>query len=167
MLIDQKAAYERILYERYRQMLSKRNGSCQQLLFPKTVRLSPSDMQLVHETRDEIRGLGFEFDVLGPNELVVRGIPVDLPNESEQDLFEELIEQLKKSYSELKLNKPDSLARSLARRFSSRYTVKLSMIEIHTLINQLFTSSDPNRTPGGEPIIVMLTLDKLNGLFKS
>ncbi len=167
MLIDQKAAYERILYERYRQMLTKRNGSCQQLLFPKTLRLSPADMQLVSETTDEIRGLGFEFDALGPNELIVRGIPADLPNESEQDLFEELIEQLKKSYSELKLNKPDSLARSLARRFSSRYTVKLSMIEIHTLINQLFSSSDPNRTPGGEPIIVMLTMDKLSALFKS
>ncbi|TDB58091.1 DNA mismatch repair endonuclease MutL [Arundinibacter roseus] len=166
MLIDQKAAYERILYERYRQMLTKRNGSSQQLLFPKTVRLNPADMQLVRETTDEIRGLGFEFDELGPQELVVRGIPADLPDESEQDLFEELIEQLKKSYSELKLNKPDSLARSLSRRFSSRYAVKLSMIEIHTLINQLFSSSDPNRTPSGEPIIVMLTMDKLNGLFK-
>jgi DNA mismatch repair protein MutL len=167
MLIDQKLAYERILYERYRQMLTKRNGSCQQLLFPKTIRLVPTDMQLVRDTKDEIRALGFEFDELGPHELVVRGIPADLPDESEQDLFEELVEQLKKSYSELKLNKPDSLARSLARRFSSRYVVKLSMIEIHTVVNQLFTSSDPNRTPGGEPIIVMLTMDKLSALFKA
>lgn len=166
MLIDQKLAYERILYQRYRQMLTKRNGSCQQLLFPKTIRLTPTDMQLVRDTKDEIRALGFEFDEIGPYELVVRGIPADLPDESEQDLFEELIEQLKKSYSELKLNKPDSLARSLARRFSSRYVVKLSMIEIHTVVNQLFTSSDPNRTPGGEPIIVMLTMDKLSALFK-
>lgn len=166
MLIDQKAAYERILYERYRQMLTKRNGACQQLLFPKSVRLSPADMQLVGETRNEIRSLGFEFDEIGPNELIVRGIPADLPDESEQDLFEELIEQLKQSYSDLKLNKPDSLSRSLARRFSARYAVRLSLLEINTLIDQLFASSDPNRTPGGEPIIVMLTMDKLNGLFK-
>lgn len=167
MLIDQKLAYERILYERYRQMLTKRNGSCQQLLFPKTIRLTPTDMQIVGDTKDEIRALGFEFDEIGPNELVVRGIPADLPDESEQELFEELIEQLKKSYSDLKLNKPDSLSRSLARRFSSRYVVKLSMIEIHTVVNQLFTSSDPNRTPGGEPIIVMLTMDKLSALFRA
>lgn len=166
MLIDQKAAYERILYERYRQMLTKRNGACQQLLFPKTVRLSPSDMQLVADTRNEIRSLGFEFDEIGPNELIVRGIPADLPDESEQDLFEELIEQLKQSYSDLKLDKPDSLSRSLAKRFSARYAVKLSLLEINTLIDQLFASSDPNRTPGGDPIIVMLTLDKLNALFK-
>jgi DNA mismatch repair protein MutL len=166
MLIDQKAAYERILYERYRQMLTKRNGACQQLLFPKSVRLAHADMVLVQETRNEIRSLGFEFDEIGPHELLVRGIPADLPDESEQDLFEELLEQLKQSYSDLKLNKPDSLARSLARRFSARYAVRLSLLEINTLIDQLFVSSDPNRTPGGEPIIVMLTVDKLHSLFR-
>ncbi|WP_439584502.1 DNA mismatch repair endonuclease MutL [Dyadobacter bucti] len=167
MLIDQKAAYERILYERYRKMLTNRNGACQQLLFPKTIRLTHSDMQLVHETKKEIRSLGFEFEEFGPNELIIRGIPADLPEESEQDLFEELIEQLKQSYSDLKLNKPESLSRLLARRFSVRYAVKLSFVEIHTLIDQLFASTDPNRTPGGEAIIVLLTMDKLSSIFKA
>lgn len=167
MLIDQKAAYERILYERYRKMLINRNGACQQLLFPKTIRLTHSDMQLVHETKKEIRSLGFEFDEFGANELIIRGIPADLPEESEQDLFEELIEQLKQSYSDLKLNKPESLSRSLAKRFSVRYAVKLSHMEIHTLMNQLFSSSDPNRTPGGDPIIVLLTMDKLANIFRN
>ena len=166
MLIDQKAAYERILYERYRKMLTNRSGACQQLLFPKTIRLTHSDMQLVHETKKEIRSLGFEFDEFGSNELIIRGIPADLPEESEQDLFEELIEQLKQSYSDLKLNKPESLSRSLARRFSVRYAVKLSMVEIHTLIDQLFASTDPNRTPGGEAIVVLLTMDKLSSIFR-
>ncbi|MCE6989221.1 DNA mismatch repair endonuclease MutL [Dyadobacter sp. CY323] len=166
MLIDQKAAYERILYERYRKMLINRNGACQQLLFPKRIRLTHSDMQLVHETKKEIHSLGFEFDEFGANELIIRGIPADLPEESEQDLFEELVEQLKQSYSDLKLNKPESLSRSLARRFSVRYAVKLSFVEIHTLLDQLFASSDPNRTPGGEAIIVLLTMDKLTSIFK-
>jgi DNA mismatch repair protein MutL len=166
MLIDQKAAYERILYERYRKMLINRSGACQQLLFPKRIRLTHSDMQLVHETKKEIHSLGFEFDEFGSNELIIRGIPADLPEESEQDLFEELVEQLKQSYSDLKLNKPESLSRSLARRFSVRYAVKLSYVEIHTLIDQLFASSDPNRTPGGEAIIVLLTMDKLTSIFK-
>lgn len=167
LLIDQKSAYERILYERYRKMLTNRNGACQQLLFPKTIRLTHSDMQLVEETQKEIRSLGFEFDIFGVNELIIRGIPADLPEESEQELFEELLEQLKQSYSDLKLNKPESLSRSLAKRFSGRYAVKLSIVEMHTLINQLFASTDPNRTPSGEAIIVLLTMDKLNSIFKS
>lgn len=167
MLIDQKAAYERILYERYRQMLSTRNGLCQQLLFPKTIRLSPADMTLVETTQEEIRSLGFEFDQIGSNELVIRGIPADLPSESEQDLFEELIEQVKQSYTDLKLDRPDTLARSLAKRFSARYTVRLSTAEIQPLIEKLFASSDPHHTPTGEPILVMLTSDKLSKLFKT
>ncbi len=167
MLIDQRAAQERILYERYRLLLTKRNGACQQLLFPKTVRLSPADMQLVLETKAEIRSLGFEFEASGPNELQVKGIPADLPDENEQEMFEELVEQLKQNYSELKLNKPDSLARSLARRFAGRYMARLSTPEMHTLIDQLFATSDPHRTPGGDPVIVMLTKDKLFKLFKS
>jgi DNA mismatch repair protein MutL len=167
LLIDQKSAYERILYERYRKMLMNRNGACQQLLFPKTIRLTHSDIQLVEDTQKEIRSLGFEFDIFGVNELIIRGIPADLPEESEQELFEELLEQLKQSYSDLKLNKPESLSRSLAKRFSGRYAVKLSIVEMHTLINQLFASTDPNRTPSGEAIIVLLTMDKLNSIFKS
>lgn len=165
VLIDQKAAYERILFERYKLMLTKRNGACQQLLFPKTINLSPAEIQLVTETTDEIHSLGFEFDQIGPNQLIVRGVPAGLPDEDEQDLFEELVEQIKQSYSDLKINKTESLSRSLARRFSSRYMTKLSLLEMHTLIDQLFASSDPNRTPGGDPIITRLTVERLASLF--
>jgi DNA mismatch repair protein MutL len=165
ILIDQKAAYERILFERYKLMLTKRNGACQQLLFPKTINMSPAEIQLVIETSEEIRSLGFEFDQIGPAQLVVRGIPAGLPDEREEDLFEDLVEQIKQSYADLKINRTESLSRSLARRFSSRYVTKLSLLEMHTLIEQLFASSDPNRTPGGDPIITRLTQERLASLF--
>lgn len=167
MLISQKAAFERILFERFRQMLHTHKGSSQQLLFPQTIRISPADIMLVNEMKDDIRNLGFEFDQIGPGELVIRGIPSALPNENEQNLFEELLEQLKSNYSELKVNKHDTMAKSLARKFSSRYNVKLSTLEIQSFIAQLFSTSDPNRTPGGEPIIVKLTMEKVASLFKN
>lgn len=167
ILIDQKAAHERILYERYKLLLARRNGASQQLMFPRTVRMSPSDMHLVKETSEEIRSLGFDFDAIGPHELIVRGVPADLPDENEQEMFEELVEQLKLSVSDLKLNRPDSLARSLARKFASRYMGRLSQLEMRTLIDQLFATSDPNRTPSGEPVIVVLSKEKLFRLFKS
>jgi DNA mismatch repair protein MutL len=167
MLISQKAAYERILFERFRQMLQTHKGSSQQLLFPQTIRINPADMMLVNEMKDDIRNLGFEFDQLGPGELVIRGIPSALPNENEQNLFEELLEQLKSNYSELKVNKHETMAKSLARKFSSRYNVKLSTLEIQSFIAQLFSTSDPNRTPGGEPVIVKLTMEKVASLFKN
>jgi DNA mismatch repair protein MutL len=48
MIIDQQSAHERIFYEQYLAMLKKNSGSSQQLLFPETLELNPSDFSLIH-----------------------------------------------------------------------------------------------------------------------
>lgn len=167
MLIDQRAAYERVLYDRYLKQLENQNAASQQLLFPATVRLSPAAIPMILEMREEITALGFDFDALGPDTLVVRSLPGDLPSDNIQQLFEELCEQLHQSHDELRFNRAETTARTLARRFASRYVVRLSSDEIEKLINQLFISSNPNYTPSGEPIFVILSLDKIANLFKN
>ena len=166
MLIDQRAAYERVLYDRYLKQLESPHAVSQQLLFPITVRLPLADIPLVLEMRDEILALGFDFDALGPDTLVVRSLPSDLPAEDAQPIFEELTEQLRQSYAELQLNRTETTARTLARRFAPRYLVRLSSDEMERLINQLFVSSNPNYTPAGEPIFTILSLEKIATLFK-
>jgi len=166
MLIDQRAAYERILYDRYLKQLESQNATSQRLLFPTTVRLSLTDISLVLEMRDEILTLGFDFDALGPDTLIVRSLPTDLPTEDTQGVFEELAEQLRQSYTELQLNRAETTARTLARRFASHYLTSLSSDELERLINQLFVSSNPNFTPNGEPIFTILALEKIATLLK-
>lgn len=166
ILIDQRAAWERILYEQYRKMLTRHSGGSQQLLFPKTVRLSAADMQLVQETQSSIRNLGFEFDDIGGNTLIIRGVPSDIPDENEQEMFEELLDQIRQNYAELKLSRPDGLIRSLARRFAPKYNLKMSSQEIREMLNRLFDTADPNRTPGGEPVTIRLSVDKLASIFR-
>ncbi len=165
MLIDQRAAYERVLYDRYLKELESQTGASQQLLFPVTVRLPLADIPVVLEMQEEIAALGFDFDALGPDTLVVRSLPTDLPNENVQQIFEELTEQLRQNYADLQLNRAETTARTLARRFASRYLGQLSSDEMEKLINQLFLSSNPNYTPGGEPIFIILSLEKIAQLF--
>src|SRR5262249_35125227 len=76
MVVDQRAAYERILYDKYRTSLDKRNAASQQLLFPKTITLNPVDFQLVLEIQHEIRALGFDFAEIGKDAFIVYGIPI-------------------------------------------------------------------------------------------
>jgi DNA mismatch repair protein MutL len=166
MLIDQRAAYERVLYDRYLKQLESQNAVSQQLLFPITVRLSLTDIPLVLEMRDEIAALGFDFDALGPDTLIVRSLPSDLPAEDAQKIFEELTEQLRQSYAELQLNRSETTARTLAKRFAPRHLVRLSSDEMERLIQQLFVSSNPNYTPNGEPIFTILALEKIASLLK-
>ncbi|MFN8353506.1 MAG: DNA mismatch repair endonuclease MutL [Spirosomataceae bacterium] len=166
LIIDKKAAYERILYDKYIHVLEKHNGASQQLLFPKTIVFNPVDFQLVLEVQEEIRALGFMFTEIGHNTILVQGIPADVHDENEQNLFEGLIEQFKLFSHELKLDRRENLARSFAKRSAARYTTPLSIPEMNMLVDQLFASSNPNFTPSGEPTLSILSLEKIAGLFK-
>jgi DNA mismatch repair protein MutL len=161
LLIDQRAAYERILFDKYIQILDKRNGASQQLLFPKTVSLNPADFQLVIEMQEEIRALGFVFTEIGQKDILVQGVPVDVQDENEQSLFEDIIEQFKHFSSEIKVNRIESLARSFARRSSYRHCQRLSIPEMAVLIDQLLSSANPQFTPNGEATFRSLSLDEL------
>lgn len=165
MMIDQHAAHERVLYEKYVGMMNNKFGASQQFLFPQTIELSPSDYSLVMGMQDEIKSLGFVFSDFGKNTIVVNGIPSDASGASEKDLFENLIEQFKSNKNDLKLDVKENLARSLARRSSIKSGSKLSQEEMKTLIDQLFACENPNYAPGGNLTYVVLDLDRMEGYF--
>ncbi|MVM32373.1 DNA mismatch repair endonuclease MutL [Spirosoma sp. HMF4905] len=166
MLIDQRRAYERILYDQFHAALTKQNGASQQLLFPKTITLAPVDFQLALDLREDLTHLGFEFDELGANTFVIRGVPTLTMGENEEELFANLLAQLRADTGRLKLDKIESMARSLARRSSMHHIARLSATECRALVNQLFASTNPSYTPTGEPVTVVLTLDKIAGLLR-
>lgn len=166
MLIDQQAAHERILYDKFLLSLKNDSGAAQQLLFPVTISLQPSDFQLVLEIETEIRNLGFIFEVLPDNRLEIKGVPADITNENEQELFDGFIEQFKNYQSTLTVERESILARSLAKRSAIRAGAKLTAMEMNLLVDQLFASSNPNYTPDGRPTLVMLSLDKIKDFFE-
>ncbi|CCG98036.1 DNA mismatch repair protein MutL [Fibrella aestuarina BUZ 2] len=166
LLIDQRGAYERILYDQFHSALTKRSGSSQQLLFPKTVTVSAVDFQLALDVREELESVGFQFDEAGPNTFLIRGVPVQIGEEREEELFANLLAQLREDTGRLKLDRLEALARSLARRSASRHLKPMTQAERRALVDQLFGSASPSYTPGGEAITTVLTLDKLAELFK-
>ncbi|HEY8402261.1 MAG TPA: DNA mismatch repair endonuclease MutL [Cytophagaceae bacterium] len=165
MIVDQQAAHERILYEKYLNMLQNKFGASQQFLFPQTLNLSPSDFSLVMELEQEIRSLGFVFNIFSQNTIVVNGIPADVPGANEKDLFEGLIEQFKMNRSELKLDKHENLARSLAKKSAIKPGTKLSLIEMNTLIDQLFACKTPTYAPNGNPSLIIMDMGKIGRFF--
>lgn len=167
MLIDQQAAHERILYERFSLHLEDRKGASQQSLFPQTVTLSPNDFELAKSLLDDIKSLGFEVREFGKNTLVIEGIPVDLGSNqiNETQLFEHLIEGFKNSQQELKLDKRDALARSMARNSSIKSGVVLGQEEMNMLIEQLFACKAPNFSISGKPVIQTMSLTELDKKF--
>jgi len=161
MFIDQQAAHQRILYERYLLSLTENKESSQRLLFPQTLELNPADFSLVMEIRDEIKALGFEFEAFGNQAVIINGIPVGIEGHDEKTIFENLIEQFKFYKKELSLEVKENLARSLALHSSIRRGKVLLEIEMVSLIDQLFGCKNPNYSPVGEKAYFIFSFEEI------
>jgi DNA mismatch repair protein MutL len=165
LIVNQQAASERILFERFQQSLLQKSGTSQQNLFPFTIELNPSDYQLVMEIDAQIRNLGFDFSAFSSNTIVVNGIPADVKNTNEKELFIGLIEQYKMYGSDIKLDINEKLARSMAKRSAIKTGQLLSNEEMDILIDQLFGCAMPHTDPAGKPAYTILDLGKIESLF--
>ena len=166
MLINQQAAHERILYERFLQQLQNHSGTSQQSLFPQTVTLNGSDFALLKELLPDIKALGFDIREFGKNTVVVDGVPADVNQGSEHQLLEHLLEGFKNNLAILKLDKRDTLARTLARNAATKAGTRLSLDEMNLLIDQLFACQMPNLALNGKPVISTFTLNELAERFE-
>lgn len=166
-IIDERAAFERILFERYDARLKSDKGASQSTLFPQQISLNPSDYSLVMEIKSEIQQLGFEFEEMGQHMIVIQGVPAELSNCNEKEIFEELLEQYKFNRRELGLHQKDNLCRSLAKRTAAIKCKSLGDQEAEQLIDQLFACKQPNYTPDGSPTYKLISLDKIKSWFSS
>jgi DNA mismatch repair protein MutL len=160
LLVDQQAAHERVLYEKYLIALDNNPVASQQKLFPKTVILQPADEQLLNEMMAEIRALGFDINSFGKNTFAVNGVPAELNHYNEQDLIMQLIEGYKNQQS-ASLNKKEKVARVLAKRASTKSGTTLNNEEMNTLIDELFACKEPNYAPDGKACLTTMNIQQL------
>ncbi len=166
MVIQQQAAHERILYEKYLHRLNTTSGESQQSLFPQTVQLNAADFALILEMETEIKALGFRFEEFGKNLLVVTGIPAGITSGREKELFEGLIEQFKLNQATLALPIRENLARALAKRASVKQGDTLRYEEMKAIVNDLLACKASGYAPDGTTTFFIYDLTKIGVNFK-
>ncbi|MDQ0105517.1 DNA mismatch repair protein MutL [Chitinophaga terrae (ex Kim and Jung 2007)] len=166
ILIDQQAAHERILYERYQRALQEMPISTQQSLFPQTLQLPPADAAIINEMLPDLQTLGYDLEPFGNNTFVVRGTPADIRNGNDQATIENLLEQFKHFSAELKVNRREQLIRSMARNNAIPAGKILSAREMQNIIDELFACSMPNVAPGGKFTFISFKLTDLARMFE-
>jgi DNA mismatch repair protein MutL len=153
LLIDQKKAYQRILFDQFSENLVKKNGVSQQLLFPQILRINPADSVLLEEILVDITDLGFGLTKDAEENYWIQGVPAGIGEEDGQNLLEGILEQVKNEASDLGQNHSEKIARILANRAAIRYQMKkLLAEEMSALVEQLFASTNPSYSPNGEII---------------
>jgi len=167
ILIDQQAAHERILYERYLKLLEKTKHDSQRQLFPQNFDLNPADAQILKEILPEINNLGFDVQEFGKNSFVIHGFPSDIVQGNEKQMIEELIEQYKQSAAITKLNKRENLAKSIAQSTGIKTGRTLTVEEMRALADELFACQNPYTAPNGRFTFITLSNDELEKRFEN
>jgi DNA mismatch repair protein MutL len=166
IVIDQRAAHERILYEKYCANIIYRSAAVQQLLFPRTIQLSPPDYAMVHELLDDIKDLGFDVADFGSNCLIINGVPAETIKGTEKELLESLIESYKNNSTRFSGDKRQSLALALAQNEAIFRTQTINKEEAQDLIERLFKCEQPSTRPNGKPVYVELSHSNILDFFK-
>ena len=166
MLVDQRAAHVRVLYERNQARLREEQGPSQQLLFPHTVDLSPSDTDLLDDLLPDLQALGFEIGRLSGRTVAVRGVPADVPDGDEGGVLEEMLEQYKSEQDAVEDDRRDRLARTMAQQSAVRRGQPLSEAERRSLLRDLFECEMPYADPTGTPTLAKWSLEEIAARFK-
>lgn len=163
-LLDQHAAHERVLYERYMNKFYKSDINMQLLLNPIVVELSNVDMLKVEENLELFKNFGFEIDIFGNNHIMIRCVPTifGVP-ESEKFILQIIdnIDEIKNNY-ELKGER----FASMACRSAIKANDKINTLEIKSLFEQMKECKNPFTCPHGRPIIVEISKTEIEKMFK-
>ncbi len=165
MMINQRAALYRISYDQLVKEVETNKVFCQQLLFPETVSLTPSDAELISSELENLGKLGFDIRELGGNTFICQGIPAVLTEIDIQSLLQDIVGQLRSESGSIYSKSMESIANGIAYKQASKQMKNLSQVEIISLIDQLFACENPYIAPNGSPISVILNFNQLEQLF--
>ncbi|MFR9165568.1 MAG: DNA mismatch repair endonuclease MutL [Dysgonomonas sp.] len=166
MIIDQRRAHIRILFDGFLSNIKLKRGVAQRVLFPEIIEFSPSEASMIPYLLEEFEAVGFDLSNLGNNSYSVNAIPSELENINPVDLIHGMVTNSIETASDVKEEIQESLALSLAYSAAITYGSSLSQEELTEIVDKLFMSSNHNLTPDHKPIIKILADDDMDKMFR-
>ena len=157
-LIDQHAAHERVLYERFWSLRQLKAPEVQGLLEPMTLQVSAQQSALLGQQAGVLKEHGFEIEDFGEGTVLVRALPRSLAG---PDAGQAVIGLLDTMLEEGEGDRRDRVAMSLACHGAIRAGKTLTIDEMRELIRQLEETETPNTCPHGRPTMVHMSADFL------
>ncbi|HEX8187938.1 MAG TPA: DNA mismatch repair endonuclease MutL [Pyrinomonadaceae bacterium] len=157
LLIDQHAAHERVLFDKYRRLEGERRPESQSLLVPETFDLTPAQAAAFGEVSEELEGIGFSLTRLSGRTVAVRAVPADLPPAEARNLLAEILDTVdaeKRGRARETLR--DEVAASLACHAAIKVNMPLTHEKMRWLIDRLLLTASPTTCPHGRPAILRL-----------
>ncbi len=165
LVLDQRAAHNRILFERLRFEKPEKTPS-QPLLIPETLELSTLEAACLREVLPQLKAMGFDIDEFGQQTFLIRAIPAELDSSDTASALSELISQLREFQSHALPERDKRLSLIVSKLAISRKQ-HLSVEEAQHLVNMLFQCEMPLQCPKGNPTIAGMSEKELAKIFQT
>ncbi len=163
--IDQHAAHERILYEKFKREYDNKNIIIQPLLFPYVLSLNPLESGILSENLDILSELGFEVEEFGKNTFKVNAVPALVSEMNFDTFFSEFLSDTKNT-----IKKSSDLIKEYLMQHSCKSAIKggndLSDLEIQTLYKEMSKEKIALFCPHGRPIAIRISKQEMEKWFK-
>ena len=165
-IIDQHAAHEKVLYEKFINNLKNDKHYSQRIMPSLVVTLTQQEETILKKYMSSFEELGFEIEHFGGCEYMISSVPTDLYSLDNSILFLELLDDLSdissKSGPEIIVDKVATAACKAAVKGGNR----LSLAEANPLIDELLSLENPYNCPHGRPTIISMSRTELEKKFK-
>ena len=163
MIIDQQRAHIRILYDKYIDQISRRQGISQGMLFPDIVQFPLSEVAILQEIMEDLSFLGFELTDLGGGSYAINGVPAGIEG---LNPIQNMVHTAMEKGGKVKEEVQSILALTLAKATAIVPGQVLTNEEMTGLVDGLFAVATPNYTPDGKTVLSVINEDDLEKLFK-
>jgi DNA mismatch repair protein MutL len=164
-LIDQHAAHERVLYEKFMagwELKQESEGMISQgLVSGAAVQLSPAQSTLLSEQLDLMERIGFQIEPFGPNAYMIRGIPAMLTKLDPSRALLDVVEDLERGDAPLQGKIEARIILRVCKSAAVKAGQTLSLQEMEAMIGQLEQCRNPHTCPHGRPTLIHLSASQL------
>ncbi len=163
-LIDQHAAHERVLFERFQRQRAASVAS-QTLLQPAAVDLPAGAARLLEEQLPLLGPLGFQVEPFGRGSFLVRAIPALLAGMDPVAALRVLVEDFEEDESPLEAEAEARIIARVCKQAAVKAGQMLSVEEQQALLRDLEACHSPRTCPHGRPTMIHLSVDLLARQF--
>jgi DNA mismatch repair protein MutL len=166
VLMEPRAAHERVLFEKFMAAAHEHAIEKQGLLTPETVDLLPSDAQTVRDNITVLQELGFGVSEFGGDTFIVDALPVYVQDGPVESLLTEIARELEKAGKKRGARElvQEQIAQA-ACQTAVRTKDELTDAEIENLVADLAKTEMPYTSPRGHPTLIYTSFTELNRKF--
>lgn len=164
-MMDQHAAHEKILYERFMKHLKEKDMDTQMIMPPVIIELTMQQENAYRQHKKAFERLGFEIEEFGDGAYKVTGLPAGLPNINLKQMLIDMIDGLT-SDSHTDLDIITERVATMSCKAAVKGSNKLSFEEARELIQELMQAENPYNCPHGRPTLIVMSKYEVEKKFK-